>query len=133
MRQVFALRWQRWSALGGIVGQDSPTDMTLSLRVFVVHVVAGLAVIAITCVASREDVLGAAQGAFTDVHLARGFLGLRSGRELDDLVIGVTTVPGERRRWGLRGCWRSALLLFRFPLLLLRLLSKKRACTVCAD
>lgn len=120
MRQILALRRQGRSVLGRVVGQDPPADVAPAFRVLVVHVVAGLAVIAVARVASREHVLGAAQGALDDVA-RRGSLVSRSGRELDDLVIGVTTVSGERRWWDLRGCRRPALLLLRFPLLLLRL------------
>jgi len=48
MCQVLAFRRQGWPTLGGVVGQNPPADVTLSLRVLVVHVVTGLAVIAIT-------------------------------------------------------------------------------------
>lgn len=98
--------------------------MGLPLGVLVIHVVASLAVVAVARVASREHVLGAAEGAPTRARLRRrGLWGLRSGRELDDLVVGVTTVSGERRRWEFRGRRRSMLLLLllllRLPLLLL--------------
>lgn len=87
-----------------------------------VHVVAGLAVVLVARIATREHVLGAAQGALTDVQSGhRGFLGLRSGRKFDDLVVGVTTVPGERRWWDFRGRRGPMKLLLCFPLLLLRL------------
>lgn len=122
---ILALRRQGWSAPGRVVRQDPPADVAPPFRVLVVHVVAGLAVIAVARVASREHVLGAAQGALSHVRLARGCLCLRSGRELDDLVIGITTVSGEGRRWDLRGCRRPALLMLHLPLLLLRLSSEE--------
>lgn len=107
-----------------MIGQDPPADVALPLRVLVIHVVAGLAEVRIAYVASREEILGAAQGALTGARLGRrrgGFLGLRSGRELDNLVVGVTTISGERRWWDFRWRRRPALLLLRFPLLLLLL------------
>lgn len=93
--------------------------MALPLRVLVIHVIAGFAETLVARVASRKHVLGAAQGALTDVPL--GCRGWFLGRELDDLVVGVTTVPRERRRWNFRGRRGSMLLLLRFSLLLLRL------------
>lgn len=127
IQQVLPLRRKRRSASARVVSQDPSADVALPLRVLVVHVVAGLAVVLIARVATREHVLGAAQGTFAGIRLRRrGFLGLRSGRKLDDLVVGVTTVPGERRWRDFRGCRGSMMLLLCFPLLLLRLfLSKK--------
>lgn len=109
---------------GRPVAHDSSSHVALPFRMFVVHVVAGLAVIPVARVATGVHVLGPAQGALARVRgrcLVRGFLRLRSGRKFDDLVVRVTTVSGERRwrhfRWGR---W-SALLLLIHLLLLLRL------------
>lgn len=141
IRQVLALRRQRRSASARVVRQDSSSDVVLPLRVLVVHVVAGLAVVPVARVAAREHVLGAAQGALTDVRLRHrcrgrgrcrcgGSLGLWSGRKLDDLVVGVTTVPGERRRRDFRGRRRPTLKMICFPLLLLRLSFDKFQCVL---
>lgn len=122
IQQVLPLWRERRSASACVVGQDPSADVALPLRVLVVHVVAGLAVVPMARVATREHVLGAAQGALTGIRLGRrGFLGLRSGRKLDDLVVGVTTVPGERRWWDFRGRRGSTKLLVCFLLLLLHL------------
>lgn len=122
IQQVLPLRRERRSVSARVVGQDPSANVALPLRMLVVHVVAGLAVVLVACIATREHVLGAAQGALTDVRSGhRGFLGLRSGRKLDDLVIGVTTVPGERRWWDFRRRRGPMKLLLCFPLLLLRL------------
>lgn len=100
-QQIFPFRGQRRPAPARVVGQDPPANVALPLRVLVIHVVAGLAEVVLARVASREHVLGAAQGALTGVAL--GCRGWFLGRELDDLVVGVTTVPRERRRWDFRG------------------------------
>lgn len=119
-QQVLPFRGQRRSAPARVVGQDPPANVALPLRVLVIHVVAGLAEVVLARVASREHVLGAAQGALTGVPVALGRRGWFLGRELDDLVVGVTTVPRERRRGGFRGR-RGSMSLLRFSLLLLRL------------
>lgn len=121
-RQVLPFGGQRRPGPARVVRQDSPAHVAPPLRVLVIHVVAGLAEVVLARVASREHVLGAAQGALTGVAL--GDRGWSLSRELDDLVVGVTTVPRERRRGDLRGRWGAIggpLLLLRFSLLLLRL------------
>lgn len=134
IQQVLPLRRERRSTSARRVGQDPSADVALPLRVLVVHVVAGLAVVPIARVAACKHVLGAAQGALTGVRLGRrGFLGLRSGRKLDDLVVGVTTVPGERRRRDFRGRRGSMMLLIYFPLLLLRLFFSSKKCIYFRD
>lgn len=123
--QILPFWRQRWPCFRGRpVAHDSSSHVALPFRMFVVHVVAGLAVIPVARVATGVHVLGPAQGALArvrDRYLVRGFLRLRSGRKFDDLVVRVTTVSGERRwrhfRWGR---W-SALLLLIHLLLLLRL------------
>lgn len=122
--QILPFWRQRWPCFRGRpVAHDSSSHVALPFRMFVVHVVAGLAVIPVARVATGVHVLGPAQGALARVRgrcLVRGFLRLRSGRKFDDLVVRVTTVSGERRwrhfRWGR---W-SALLLLIHLLLLLR-------------
>lgn len=116
---------QGWPCFrGGARNQNSSSHVALPFRMFVVHVVAGLAVIPVARVATGEHVLGPAQGALVRARggrCLRGFLRLRSGRKFDDLVVRVTTVSGERRwRDFGRGRW-SALLLLIHLLLLLRL------------
>lgn len=118
-RQVLPFRGKRRSAPARVVGQDPPANVALPLRMLVIHVIAGLAEVLVARVASRKHVLGAAQGALTDVPL--GCRGWFLGRELNDLVVGVTTIPRERRWWNFWGRWGSMLLLIRFSLLLLRL------------
>lgn len=118
-RQVLPFRRKGRLAPARVVGQDPPAYVALSLRVLVIHVVAGLAEVLAARVASREHVLGAAEGALANVPL--GCRGWFLGRELDDLVVRVTTVPRERRRWDFRGRRGPTLLLLRFSLLLLRL------------
>lgn len=121
--QVLALRRQRGSRFRRQIRQDPPSHVALPFRMLVVHIVASFAIVPIANVASREDVLSAAEGALARVR-CRGLDRLRSGRKFDDLVVRVTTVPRERRRWDLRrGRW-SSVMLFRF-LLLLRLLPEQ--------
>lgn len=59
-RQVLPFRWQRWSRFHREIRQDSSSYVTLSLGVLVVHVVAGLAIVAVAGVATGEHVLRAA-------------------------------------------------------------------------
>lgn len=125
--EVLAFGWQRWPALRSYVGHDPSSNVTSSLGMLVIHVVASLAIILLTGVASSENVVGAAQCALVVFHdgclLGRrlhGFLGCPSDREFDDLVVGVTTIPGERRWWYLWWCRDSFLSMFLRILLLLR-------------
>lgn len=118
--QILPFWRQGWPCFRGRAGgHDSSSHVVLPFRMFVVHVVAGLAVIPVARVATGVHVLGPAQGALVRGRCLRGFLRLRSGRKFDDLVVRVTTVSGERRwryfRWGRR----SALLLLVHFLLLL--------------
>lgn len=99
--QVLPFRRKGRFAPARVVGQDPPANVALPLRMLVIHVVAGLAEVVAARVASREHILGAAQGALANVPL--GCRGWFLGREFDDLVVGVTTVPRERRRWDFRG------------------------------
>lgn len=98
-QQILPLRRQR-RPLRGQIRQDPPPDVVLPLGMLVIHVVARLAVVLLARVASREHVLGAAQGAL--VHRLRHWcrrrllVGRWSGWKFDDLVVGVTTIAGER-------------------------------------
>ena len=73
--QILPFWRQGWPCFRGRAGgHDSSSHVVLPFRMFVVHVVAGLAVIPVARVATGVHVLGPAQGALVRGRCLRGFL-----------------------------------------------------------